>query len=228
MKQYKHYIIYKTTCKPTKKFYIGMHCTDDLNDGYLGSGKIIKRSIKKHGEAQHERSIIEACASFEELCQREKAIITENILLDPLCMNLSFGGSGGWAYVNALTEVQTKRIEHMRTDEYRAKRSQEQTARWSDEKYRESFYQTVKSDEYKESRRVQMNEVYQDKALIEKVRTAKLGEKNPAFGKKWVYKGTATTYAAKDEIEKFIADGWKLGRNNPNIGRRKQHVSTSA
>ena len=36
-----HYI-YRTTCLVTGKFYVGMHSTDNLDDGYLGPGKILR------------------------------------------------------------------------------------------------------------------------------------------------------------------------------------------
>jgi hypothetical protein len=43
------YTIYKTTNKLNNKTYIGKHQTEDLNDGYFGSGKLLKRAIQKHG-----------------------------------------------------------------------------------------------------------------------------------------------------------------------------------
>ena len=44
-----HYFIYKTINITNDKFYIGVHKTDDLNDGYIGSGKYLNRAIAKYG-----------------------------------------------------------------------------------------------------------------------------------------------------------------------------------
>lgn len=43
------YTIYKITNKVTGKIYIGKHQTEDLNDGYMGSGKLLKRAQEKYG-----------------------------------------------------------------------------------------------------------------------------------------------------------------------------------
>ena len=41
----KYHYIYKVT-RDDGKYYIGMHSTNELEDGYFGSGKLITRSKK--------------------------------------------------------------------------------------------------------------------------------------------------------------------------------------
>ena len=92
-KPHSHHYIYKTTCKITKKFYIGMHSTSNLEDGYMGSGIHIWRSIKKYGKEEHIREILEFLPDRKTLADRERDIINENFLKNPFCMNIAKGGS---------------------------------------------------------------------------------------------------------------------------------------
>ena len=72
-----------------------MHTTNDLNDGYVGSGKRLWYSIKKYGKESFIVEILEFHNNRDSLKIREKEIISKELLDDPMCMNLCYGG-GGW------------------------------------------------------------------------------------------------------------------------------------
>ena len=99
----KFHFIYKTTNNVTGRYYVGMHSTDDINDGYLGSGLVLRRSVKRYGREAHTTEILEHCSSRDELKQREAEVVDEKLLGDPLCMNLKTGGEGGSDFQTAAT-----------------------------------------------------------------------------------------------------------------------------
>lgn len=90
----KFHYIYKIT-RFDGKYYIGLHSTNNLDDGYFGSGKRLWRSIKKYGKDAHTKEIIEFLPTREELKSREKEIVNQECISDPLCMNIALGGTGG-------------------------------------------------------------------------------------------------------------------------------------
>ncbi len=94
------HFLYKTTCQISGRFYVGVHSTFDLDDGYLGSGTILKNSLKCHGVKNHKREILEFFTDPALMFAREREIITEEFISDPLCMNIKVGGNGGWELVN--------------------------------------------------------------------------------------------------------------------------------
>lgn len=96
----KYHYIYKTTCIITNKFYIGMHSTDNLEDGYIGSGKRLWHSINKHGKDNHIKEILEFLPDRKSLADRERFIVNETMLYNPLCMNLKIGGDGGLGFIS--------------------------------------------------------------------------------------------------------------------------------
>lgn len=132
-----YYIIYKTTNIVTNKFYIGAHKTDDLADGYLGSGLYIKRAIEKYGCDQFVREILEMCTSEQEMYDREREIVNEALLQHPDTYNLAVGGHGGpkknsWARIDPEAQraharraaQQSLAVRHLRDDTYRTRISE--------------------------------------------------------------------------------------------------------
>lgn len=90
------YIIYETTCKVNSKIYVGCHATNDLNDGYLGSGKYIKSAIKKYGKENFDRRILYFFDNAESMFEKEREIVSEDFVKSNATYNLVVGGYGGF------------------------------------------------------------------------------------------------------------------------------------
>ena len=71
-----------------------MHSSNDLNDGYLGSGKYLRCSIRKHGKEHFKVEILEHCKNRQQLNECEKKHVTKKLVQDKYCMNLQLGGEG--------------------------------------------------------------------------------------------------------------------------------------
>ena len=87
-KEKQYHFIYKTTNVLNGKYYYGMHSTDNLNDGYYGSGRRLKRSLNKYGKENHKVEILEYLPNRESLINREKEIVNLNEIAKEDCMNL--------------------------------------------------------------------------------------------------------------------------------------------
>ena len=89
-----HHIVYKTTHIDTERFYIGVHSTIDLTDGYLGSGRMLKLAIKQHGRSAFQREVLYFCDTKREAFKKEREIVNRAFVLDENTFNLCEGGSG--------------------------------------------------------------------------------------------------------------------------------------
>lgn len=95
----RHNIFYRTTNQINWKYYFGIHSTDDLNDGYLGTGKLIKRAIKFHGKESFHLTIIQDYPTRKEASDHEKLAVTMFQVEDENCYNIKTGGDNECTYI---------------------------------------------------------------------------------------------------------------------------------
>lgn len=216
-KQKKYHFIYKTTCKITGKFYVGMHSTDNLEDGYLGSGKILGYSRHKYGDENHKIERLEFVSSRDELRQREKEIVNEELINNPLNINLKYGGDGGWDHLNSKEGIskrrhsfkiwsaagQAKQTELMKDPEYRSKRMPSILKacaagnKASREKYPEG---TFFGRKHSEETRLKMR------------KSKNVGQSNSQFGTCWVTDGIKPVKIKKEFLDEYLGKGYLRGR----------------
>ena len=93
MKQFNY--IYKITNITNNKIYIGKHSTDDLNDGYMGSGTLLRRAQKKYGIENFRKEYLAFCDKKDKLNWFEKFYIRKYGSTNAdIGYNLTPGGDG--------------------------------------------------------------------------------------------------------------------------------------
>jgi group I intron endonuclease len=209
-KQHTYHYIYKIVNIITNKYYLGMHSTSNLEDEYLGSGKVLKRSLNKYGKANHKLEILEHLENREDLKKREREIITVEILKDPMCMNLAIGGQGGLlnethakAFHKAggkatLVILRKRHIEKLKNDlQYREKYIKKLSDVQSGENA--GFYNKKHTDETKAKIGIS-NSISQ------------LGKRNSQFGTCWITNNIINKKIKKEELKAYEQNGWNVGR----------------
>lgn len=87
-----------------------MHSTNNCDDGYLGSGNLILKSIQKYGKENHIFEILEFTNSRQELIDLERKIVTLDLVNDRNSLNLREGGEGGNTWIGLSSEEKLLRI----------------------------------------------------------------------------------------------------------------------
>ena len=181
-KERKYHYIYKITCLKNNRYYIGMHSTDNLNDGYMGGGNRIKISIRNYGKKLHKKEILEFLESRDLLKNREREIVNESLLEDPMCMNLALGGEGGGKIYSP---------QHM-----------EAFSKAGNIKFQEN----LKDPEYKSD----FGEKVRQNNIARKGKGMFNNEHNK--GRMWITNGVDNKFIIGDEFEKYNNEGWSRGK----------------
>ena len=79
-------------------FYVGLHSTNNIDDGYCGSGSKVSRIInglrkKGHKDSEiYERTILTFATSRKEVIELESIYVTDKIMKNEFCLNCKTGG----------------------------------------------------------------------------------------------------------------------------------------
>ena len=90
--EYKYHYFYKITNNINGHYYYGVHNTDNLDDGYMGSGKRLRLAYEKYGIGNFTKDILKFFGSSAEAFEYEKKIVDEFLVKDPDCYNIQQGG----------------------------------------------------------------------------------------------------------------------------------------
>jgi hypothetical protein len=210
----KYHYIYKITCNVTNRFYIGMHSTDNLNDGYFGSGKRLWFSINYHGKDNHTKQILEFLETRELLKEREKELVTKELISEDLCMNLVVGGEGG-GFVNK-EHLQKFQLAGSKAGNKAFKEKLENDVEFKNVFSSNRSKTMIKThSEGKITAPDWTGKNHSDKTkqlMSEKKKGLGAGETNSQFGTCWITKDGTNKKIKKEDLETYLNKGWCKGR----------------
>ena len=119
-----HYV-YLTENKINGKKYIGQHSTDNMDDGYIGSGRKLLKEIKKYGKKNFTKKILEYSDNADELDSLEKNYIKKYNSLAPNGYNLTRGGESKKEYSEESIRTMSQKAKGRKISEETRKRMAE-------------------------------------------------------------------------------------------------------
>ena len=181
-----------------------------MTDGYLGSGKILARAIKKHGASNFTVEVIAFFDSREDLARAEASAVTEELVKDPQCMNIVRGGFGDWS-TEAREKSKRKRDWLRENDpEWVARVSASQSAAMkrqfaSGKRAGRPFGFTFAGLTHTPEVRM---------IVSENNRVRQAGQGNSQYGKSWITNGEEETKVSRELLGEYLAKGWRKGRSD--------------
>ena len=208
-----YYYLYQITNKCNGKIYVGVHKTSDLDDGYMGSGKVLKRAQEKYGIENFEKEILGTFDSAEAMFEAESRLVNEEFVARDDTYNIKLGGQGGWDYVNINCGNQGERLNRALTNEKRSLGHKSRMKHCREDPEFDRKYRQALSDAAKLSLGFNGHSHSEEaKINIGKANSKhQKGKGNSQFGTIWIYNETLKESRKIPKTDP-IPDGWKRGR----------------
>ena len=187
------YTVYKITNMVNGKIYIGVHKTDNLNDDYMGSGKLVKAAQEKYGIENFTREYLQVFDNAEDMFNMESELVNEEFIARNDTYNLALGGNGGCgkAFVKRFNE---------------------------DEDFRNEVCARLKPFRWTGLEFLGKKHSEETKAKMSEKAKLRTGDKNSQFGMMWIM-NSESGESKKIKKDADIPDGWVKGRKIKNVNK---------
>jgi len=198
------------------KVYVGKHSTNNMNDGYMGSGKLLTKAIVKHGIENFRKHILQMFESSEEAFEFESKLVDENFISDENTYNLICGGEFRVCSLSASDAGKLGAIVNLANPEFR-KRFIERTKRNTPDRNRRLWKEGVYTNKHMLGNKWFVGKRHTDitKEKIGKANSRhQSGEGNSQFGTVWVH-NVALQLSKRvkiEDLDKALVEGWAKGR----------------
>lgn len=199
-----YYLVYKITNLINKKYYIGARKTEIIDDNYMGSGKLIKKAISKHGLENFKKEILYIFDNPNDMFEKEKELISEEEVLNTQCYNLKIGGYGGWDHIdNVNHNIKINKLRNYNDPKFKKKLS-------------ESAKRSMKIRMDKGEKPFKNSKGFLNKKHSEETKKI-ISEKNKGRvsstkNKIWINNNKERKIINPKELKFYLNDGWKQGR----------------
>lgn len=219
----KYHYFYKITNNINGHFYYGVHNTNNLEDGYMGSGARLHYAYKKYGVENFTKEILKFFDTSKEAFEYEAEVVTDKLISQEECYNIELGGKyfnneglihvkdvNGNIYVVSVNDPRyiSGELTHLMKNKILCK-----------DKNNKCYWIEKNDPRYLsgELKLFWINNHHKKESLDKMKCTMKninhqQGKKNSQYGTCWITKNNENKKIKKEDLLKYISDGWKQGR----------------
>jgi hypothetical protein len=207
-----YFYLYKITNNVNNHFYYGIHKTSNLDDGYMGSGKRLHAAYKKYGIENFTKEIIQYCNDWNELCQLEKSIVTEELVNDNNCYNMVPGGY-------YLDEELLKHIGQINSEKQKGEKNSQ---------YNTVCIYKIENNVYinkrikREDLEIYLSNGWNKGFKVNDTTKHKIASSN----KVWIHNNDETKFIQKDKLQYYLDKGYKIGRTEKTENKIERKIGS--